>query len=171
MIYAIGIGSNLDSKHGDQYQTLKKSLELIKSKTIKVLKVSNIYITQPVGMTNVNWFLNAAIVISTPLKPENLLNILKNIEIEMGRDINVPNVSRPCDLDILLVDCDKEYRSISGKYPVIIPHERMHLRMFVLKPLMDVCPNWIHPNLKKTIKNIITELKSTEEITSYDKNL
>ena len=171
MIYAVGLGSNLDSKHGDQYQTIKKSLELIKSKTIKILKVSNIYITQPVGMTNVNWFLNAVIVISTPLKPDNLLSVLKNIEIEMGRDINVPNVSRTCDLDILLVDCDTEYRRISGKYPVIIPHERMHLRMFVLKPLMDVCPDWIHPNLKKTIRNIITELKSDEKITPYDKNL
>ena len=171
MIYVIGLGSNLDSKYGDQYQTLKKSIEFIKLKSIKVLKISNVYITQPVGMTNVNWFLNAAIIISTHLKPDKLINTLKQIEIEMGRDINLPNASRPCDLDILLLDCNREYRSISGSYPIIIPHERMHLRMFVLKPLMDICPDWIHPNLKKSIKKIITDLKSEEKIESYCKKL
>ena len=51
MIYVIGLGSNLDSKYGDQYQTLKKSIDLIKLKNIEVKRVSKLYITEPVGLS------------------------------------------------------------------------------------------------------------------------
>ena len=83
MIYAIGLGSNLNSRYGNQYQTLKKAISCIRKKNIQVLKTSRIYITQPVGMKGNNWFLNAAIIISTQLQPLNLLLSLKKIENEM----------------------------------------------------------------------------------------
>ena len=95
MIYVIGLGSNLDSKYGDQYQTLKKSIDLIKLENIEVMKVSKLYVTEPVGMTKVNWFLNAAIIISTSLKPYKLIVVLKQIEKKMGREMHRPNMSRP----------------------------------------------------------------------------
>jgi dihydroneopterin aldolase/2-amino-4-hydroxy-6-hydroxymethyldihydropteridine diphosphokinase len=171
MIYVIGLGSNLDSKYGDQYQTLKKSIDLIKLENIEVMKASKIYVTEPVGMTKVNWFLNAAIIISTSLKPNKLIIILKEIEKKMGREMHKPNTSRPCDLDILLSDKNKEIRILSGKYPITIPHKKLHQRMFVLRPLMDICPELIHPVFGKTIKNIISNLNSNEKIDLYNKKL
>ena len=80
MIYAIGLGSNLNSRYGTQYQTLKKTINFIKKKNIQVLKTSRVYITQPVGMKGNNWFLNAAILVLTQLNPDNLLLGLKRIE-------------------------------------------------------------------------------------------
>ena len=135
------------------------------------MKVSKLYVTEPVGMTKVNWFLNAAIIISTSLKPNKLIIVLKEIEKKMGREMHKPNTSRPCDLDILLSDKNKEIRILSGKYPITIPHKKLHQRMFVLRPLMDICPELIHPVFGKTIKNIISNLNSNEKIDLYNKKL
>ena len=171
MIYAIGLGSNLNSRYGNQYQTLKKAINCIRKKNIQVLKTSRIYITQPVGMKGNNWFLNAAIIISTQLQPLNLLLSLKKIENEMGRNAYKPNTSRPCDLDILLTNQNTIFNNKENKYHITIPHKKMHERMFVLRPLMDICPQWKHPILETSIQKIISTSKSREKVRIYRNNL
>ena len=171
MIYAIGLGSNLNSRYGNQYQTLKKSIICIKRNNIQVLKTSKIYITQPVGMKGNNWFLNAAIIISTQLKRYNLLRSFKKIENEMGRNAYKPNTSRPCDLDILMTNQNTIFDNQENKYNISIPHKKLHERMFVLRPLMDICPHWNHPLLNISIKKIISTSESIEKIRVYRNNL
>ena len=167
MIYAIGLGSNLNSRYGTQYQTLKKTINFIKKKNIQVLKTSRVYITQPVGMKGNNWFLNAAILVLTQLNPDNLLLGLKRIENEMGRNVDRPNTARPCDLDILLTNQNTILNNKQNKYNITIPHKELHKRMFVLKPLMDICPQWNHPILDLNIKKIISSSESSEKIRIY----
>ncbi|MGY9025185.1 MAG: 2-amino-4-hydroxy-6-hydroxymethyldihydropteridine diphosphokinase [Candidatus Pelagibacterales bacterium] len=171
MIYALGLGSNLPSRYGSQYLTLKKSIQRIRENNITVLRISKLYITQPMGMKGNNWFLNGAIIISTQLKPFNLLMTLKKIEREMGRTVYKINTARPCDLDILLTNKNTIFNNTHGTHTIIIPHQRMHERAFVLRPLMDICPNWNHPIFNKSIKSINLSQELAQKITVYRNNL
>ncbi len=131
VICYLSLGSNL----GDRRNNLKSAIQRIGllQKT-KVLKQSKFIYTNPIGgPINQPKFLNAALKISTALSPENLLKSLKIIEKYLGRKKNIRNGPRKIDLDILLYS-DKVIR----KKDLIIPHPRMFMREFVIKPLSEV---------------------------------
>lgn len=145
----IGVGSNL----GDREENIKSAIKLIDNHPlIKIIKISPIYETEPVGFKEQNWFLNLAVELETSLLPQELLVVLKQVESKLGKKIKRKWGPRTIDLDILL------YNNCILDLPDLqIPHKLMHKRAFVLTPLAQIAPNVKHPVLNKTIKELIKD--------------
>lgn len=146
----LGLGSNV----GDRHKNLQKSIEIL-SQNIKITKLSNIYETKPVGVENQPDFLNMALMGETDLDCLTLFNFVKETEKKVGRVQRYRWGPREIDIDILFYD-DLIFESENLK----IPHPRLHQRDFVLKPLMDLNPDFVHPVFKKTIKELYEKLLS-----------
>ncbi|OIO36965.1 MAG: 2-amino-4-hydroxy-6-hydroxymethyldihydropteridine diphosphokinase [Candidatus Omnitrophica bacterium CG1_02_46_14] len=155
-IVYLGIGSNL----GDRTAHIEKALGFLKGhEEIKVLAVSALIETDPEGGLPQGKFLNGAIKIDTDLMPLDLLSQLKIIERRLGRvKSEVLNAPRPMDLDILFYD---DVVIMSGK-TLRIPHPRVAERIFVLKPLLEIAPDLVHPRLNRTIKELLALLQSQD---------
>jgi len=104
-------------------------------------------------------YINGMLRVATGLPPAVLLEALQGIEQAMGRVRSVPNAPRTLDLDV--IDMDGIIRA--GKDP-ILPHPRAHLRAFVLLPLRDVAPDWVHPVQRQTVHRLIEELGSQDVV-------
>ncbi|MEW5747098.1 MAG: 2-amino-4-hydroxy-6-hydroxymethyldihydropteridine diphosphokinase [Nitrospirota bacterium] len=149
----IGIGSNL----GDRRANCLRAVALLKERGIAVTKVSSLYETKPWGMAEQPDFINMAVEAETALGPEELLELLKDVERAMGREPSITWGPRLIDLDILLYDdipIDKER--------LHIPHPLMQQRRFVLEPLAEIAPDRVHPVLKRTIRQLKEELDNAE---------
>lgn len=110
--------------------------------------------TEPWGVKDQPRFINMAIEVETELDPPKLLEILKTIEGEIGRRESYKWGPRVIDLDILL------YNDFVINTPELhIPHPHMHEREFVLRPLAEIAPDKIHPVLKKSVKELLSEIK------------
>lgn len=145
----IGLGSNI----GNKTQNLKSAIEKLKENQIEILNISSFYKTKPYGYTDQPEFLNAVVKIQTNLSPKELLKTLMKIERKLGRKRTIRWGPRTIDLDILFYD-----DLIINEKDLIIPHPDLHNREFVLKPLNEIEPEFIHPVLKKKIKQIYSEL-------------
>lgn len=150
MIVHIGIGSNL----GERQNNCLKALEIMKEKGIMIKKTSSYYETEPWGIEAQPRFINSAIEAETSSSPEELLDILKDIEENMGRIKTVKWGPRIIDLDILFYG-DKVIKTEQLQ----IPHPLLHERDFVLVPLDEISPYKIHPVLGKTVRQLKEELK------------
>ncbi|MCX5716228.1 MAG: 2-amino-4-hydroxy-6-hydroxymethyldihydropteridine diphosphokinase [Candidatus Omnitrophica bacterium] len=151
----IAFGSNL----GDRNKNIEKAIEYLKELTgVTVQKVSSVYETDPVGGPVQGKFLNGALEIETALLPDELLDRLKGIESRLGRTPQEENSPRPIDLDIIFYGDVV----ISGGR-IKIPHPRMHEREFVLKGLIEIAPDFMHPRLNKTVRQLYDELKGINE--------
>ena len=144
----IGIGSNI----GLAAENCKKAIALIK-KSITVTAQSSLYESEPVGKADQAWFVNAAIQVQTTLAPEELLQLLLNIEQEFGRTRKEKWGPRIIDLDIL----DYEGLIMDSKV-LILPHPEMTQRRFVLEPLSQIAGETVHPLKQKTILELLKEL-------------
>ena len=167
MIY-INIGSNLNSSRGGRLYNLKKSIELIKDKKINILKVSNIYETPSYPNEKNPKFLNICLALRSNKKPEVLIKIFKAIEKKLQRNRGLRNQPRTCDIDII-----DYYGKIINLKELILPHPRAHLRNFVLFPLKEISPDWIHPALNKKVEILIKKLnfKLRNEITRLNESV
>ncbi|MBI4681751.1 MAG: 2-amino-4-hydroxy-6-hydroxymethyldihydropteridine diphosphokinase [Nitrospirae bacterium] len=145
----IGIGSNLGSREDNCTAAIKHLID----SGIKVLKLSSRIETEPWGLRDQPNFINMAIMIQTGLTPEDLLKLLKKIEIELGRAPGLRWGPRIIDLDILLYD-DLVFETPDLK----IPHPGTSDRYFVLRPLAEIAPDTIHPVLKKSIRALLDSL-------------
>ena len=161
MIY-INIGSNLNSAGGDRFYNLKKSIELIKFKKIKIDKISNVYETPSYPNEKNPKFLNVCLAIESKEKPEILIKIFKAIEKKLQRSRGLKNQPRTCDIDI--IDYCGRVINLAN---ITSPHPRAHLRNFVLFPLKEISPKWVHPIFNKKIDFLIKKLnlKLRNEIT------
>jgi len=165
MIYIIGIGSNLPSKHGSSINSLKFAVKKLNQNNIRVIKKSFLYSSPPKNFSSAaNTFFNGAIMVDSTLKPESLLFVLKSIEKNLGRNIYKKNSSRTCDLDILLVKSGGLSATRENNSKCILPHPRIHEREFVLKPMMDICPNWIHTERNQSIYDIYKSRYTGEKL-------
>ena len=159
MIY-IGIGSNLNGKNNETpLQNCKKALKEIK-KEVSISKVSSWYKSEPIPVSNQPWFVNAVIEISTNKSSLDLLKFILNIEENFGRIRVQKNEARIIDLDII----DYKKKIIYKKNELITPHPRMHERSFVLLPLSELNPKWVHPIKKKGIQELINNIKDRQKI-------
>ena len=130
MIAYLGIGTNI----GDRLQNLIDAVEALNLLPMtKVVEVSNVYETEPVGYDNQNDFLNIVVSVSTELTAHNLLGAALGIEAGMGRVRTIKNGPRVIDIDLLLYGNEK-YNTPT----LVLPHPRMLERNFVLKPLLDL---------------------------------
>ena len=149
----LGIGSNL----GNKLRNIENAKFYLIQNNIKIIQSSSYYesLSWP-NPTNPK-FLNIVLEISTYLDPFNLLKKYKIIEKKLGRKKGLKNSPRECDIDIL----DFDNRKINGQ--IILPHPRIQNRLFVLKPLGEVSPNWVHPVLCKKPSELIMEGVWTEQ--------
>lgn len=113
---------------------------------------SHIYETPPWGYTEQDAFLNQVLQVETYLEPEPLLKHLKRLEVALGRVPSFENGPRLIDIDILFYD-----DLVLDTPELVIPHPRLHERAFVLVPLNDIAPDLIHPQFKKTVRELLTE--------------
>lgn len=147
----ISIGTNIGNKCGN----LIKAVALLAERVGDVLALSAFYETEPWGFESENSFLNAALLLETPLFPLDLLKVTQQVEIEMGRvhKSNGQYHDRIIDIDLLLYD-DLVMQTVE----LTLPHPLMHKRMFVIEPLVEIAPDVIHPVLKKTMWQLCEEL-------------
>ena len=145
----LGLGSNM----GDRYYNLEWALHSLSQK-MGMGQVSSIYDTAPVGNTAQPRFLNLVCEATTSLTPIELLAFIKEIEMDMGRQPGPPNSPRPIDIDILFYD-----NQIINTPELIIPHPRLTERAFVLVPLAEIAPDFVHPVTRKNYKANAEDLK------------
>jgi len=115
-----------------------------------VMNISSCYETEPVGYLDQPWFLNQALELETPLSPSGLLLLCQEIESSCGRVRTFPNAPRTLDMDILLYG-----DTVVNEKDLVIPHPRMAERRFVLAPLAEIAPEFVHPVLKKSIRSLL----------------
>jgi 2-amino-4-hydroxy-6-hydroxymethyldihydropteridine diphosphokinase len=149
-IVYIGIGSNL----GNRRQNCLTAIKLLQGSGLRVKKQSSMHKTKPWGMVDQPEFINMAVELETELQPIELLCLLKNIEVEMGREKTVKWGPRLIDLDILLYD-----NETINEEGLKIPHPLMHERLFVLGPLSEIAGGVIHPVFQKKIKELLQIIK------------
>ena len=162
MKYYLSLGSNL----GDRRENLIKAIHLLMNKGIKITKISSIYLTQPVEFLDQNWFYNLVVEAEAKFQPFELLNLIKEIEKEMGRKTVIEKGPRNIDIDIILA----EERIIKSE-KLRIPHPKMHLRNFVLAPLNEIAPDVIHPELNKNIKTLFAQSQDNSVVKKLNDNL
>jgi len=152
----IGIGSNA----GDKVLNCETAIsEILKIDQHKLLGRSSFFNTRPIGYTAQGWFVNSVIKIETDLEPIDLYRMLKTIEIRLGRKETFRGGPRVIDLDLLLFD-DRRIETEELQ----VPHPRFHERQFVLIPLAEIDQNLIHPVLKKTVGELLEEIKEDQGV-------
>ena len=164
----LNIGSNLDSKKGNRLFNLKKTLKLIILENIKIISTSSIYETPSYPNKKNPKFLNIGIKVECDDSPECLIKKFNKIEKKLQRIRGVKNQPRTCDID--LIDYDGK---ILNSKRLTIPHPKAHLRNFVLFPIKEISPKWIHPILNKKIDLLIKKLsyKLRNEITKIKEHV
>ena len=146
----IAAGSNL----GDKEETLKEAIYKIdKRKDCVVTKVSNFYTTDPVGYEDQDQFVNCVFEINTLQTPSELMDTLLEVEKDFKRERIIIWGPRTLDLDIIFYN-----DIISYDEHILIPHPRAHERQFVMKPMCDINPYYVHPIYRKRVMDISSEL-------------
>lgn len=142
----IGIGSNLHNREGN----CERALILLDENGIKVKKRSSMIETEPCGIKDQPKFVNMAVEAESDHTPEELLEIIKKIEKDIGREPTLRWGPRSIDLDILFYD-----DLILNTRELEIPHPHIAERGFVLRPLKEIAPEKIHPIYKKSISELL----------------
>ena len=158
----IALGTNLplaNQKKGADL--LKDALGVMAQRGLEIVKVSRFYKSEPVPISDQDWFVNAVAQVHTSLEPARVLEILHEIEIVFGRVRNLRNAARTLDLDLLVYH--DRVRPETGP-PPHVPHPRMHNRAFVLRPLAELAPNWCHPVTGASLSALISALPANQRL-------
>jgi len=151
---AIALGSNLESRFGDREANLREAVRRIGALG-EVRAVSSFYDTEPVGYLEQPRFLNGALLLETDLDPRTLMRELLAVERAMGRERlgAIAKGPRVIDLDLLLFG-----DWVLWAEELILPHPRMEERRFVLEPLAEIAPEWVHPVLGVMVRELLERL-------------
>jgi 2-amino-4-hydroxy-6-hydroxymethyldihydropteridine diphosphokinase len=152
----ISFGSNL----GDKKENCKEAIRRILAvKGITILRESSFYRTEPVGKTDQDWFVNGLISVETEIPPEELMDRLLSIERTMGRVRDVKWGPRIIDLD--LISCGD---TVMKTEKLTLPHPEIQNRAFVLVPIRQIEPKWVHPVTGKTAGEMLNELSEGQGV-------
>jgi 2-amino-4-hydroxy-6-hydroxymethyldihydropteridine diphosphokinase len=149
------LGSNI----GDRLVNIDMACELIRKEINISIETSRIYETAAWGKIDQSSFLNQAICIQTDIEPLTLLRILKKIEKAVGRIDTEKWGPRVIDIDILFYG-----QKVIQDPELQIPHPYLPVRRFVLLPMIDIAPHFMHPVLKKTITELLATCPDTSEV-------
>jgi 2-amino-4-hydroxy-6-hydroxymethyldihydropteridine diphosphokinase len=150
-IVYLGLGSNV----GDSETLLQSALDGLNGPDLKLLRVSSLYETEPVGLREQRWFLNLAAEFETKLFPKQLLHRIQKIEQDLGRRRTlVRNAPRTIDIDILLYG-----NFVITTDELEIPHPRYRERRFTLAPLAELNPELRDPVTRKTVAEMLAGLR------------
>ena len=153
----LGLGSNLSSNFGNRFENIDLAISYFQSYKIQLLKKSSFYETLSYPDIKNPKFINVVIEVLTHLPPEEFASVLISIEETLERKRNQKNEPRTCDIDI--IDYNGKVMNFIYKRLIFkVPHEKLIYRNFVLFPLQEIVPNWIHPITKEKISNLIGKL-------------
>lgn len=146
----VSVGSNL----GNRLENLRKArTALLNTAGVSFVRTSAAYETEAVpAEAKAPKFLNSVWEVRTELSPQDFLKELHKIEDSLGRERPFPNAPRTIDLDIAAWE-----KEIINESDLEVPHPKMHERFFVVKPLSDLAPQWMHPILKKSSRQLMEE--------------
>lgn len=149
----LSLGSNLGNR-----ECYIKEAEILIGKNIgRIVKSSHLYETEPWGTTYKDLFLNKAMIVKTNLSPYPILQQLIAIEKKLGRQYSHVRYSpRTIDIDILFVD-----QILINDKRLTIPHPLIAYRNFVLEPLFEICSDFVHPFINKTILQLLKDCPDT----------
>ncbi|MFA7074110.1 MAG: 2-amino-4-hydroxy-6-hydroxymethyldihydropteridine diphosphokinase [Endomicrobiaceae bacterium] len=152
----LSFGSNI----GDRRQNILKAVAALEENNIRKIKLSSFYETSPVGPKQ-RHFYNCAGMFKTDLTPEKLLDFIKKTEQKLGRTKTFRWGPRVIDVDILFYG-----KEVVKSKILSIPHSEIINRLFVLLPMNEISPGFVHPVLKKTIRKILKESCKTIDTVS-----
>ena len=152
------LGSNI----GDRLGNLDQSIKIITERIGNVLEKSSVYESTPWGVENQRNFLNQVIFVKSNFDPHTILDLVLQIEKDMGRIRIEKWGERIIDIDILFID-----DLIIESENLCIPHEFIAKRKFVLQPMCEIAPAFIHPKLNKTISQLLEECIDDEKVNVY----
>ena len=157
----LGLGSNLSSNFGNRFENIDLAISYFQSHKIQLLKKSSFYETLSYPDIKNPKFINVVIKVLTHLPPEEFASILISIEETLERKRNQKNEPRTCDIDI--IDYNGKVMNFIYKRLIFkVPHEKLIYRNFVLFPLQEIAPNWIHPITNEKISNLIAKLPEVD---------
>ncbi len=147
----VALGSNL----GERLDYLNSALELLQEvPEIHITEISRVYETEPVGYTEQGQFLNAVARLETTLGPQDVLNVFLRVEKELDRKRDIRWGPRTIDLDLLFYD-----QQVISSADLELPHPRLTERMFVMAPLNEISPMWVHPQYNLRVFELMDQLK------------
>jgi 2-amino-4-hydroxy-6-hydroxymethyldihydropteridine diphosphokinase len=149
----IGLGSNVE----DKKINIDKAMDLLKEK-VKIIQESSLYETEPKGIDGEEWFFNSVVKAETDMTPKELLKCLLSIEKKLGREKNKKG-PRIIDLDILFYG-----NQMIEEKDLTIPHPDIAEKGFVLVPLVEIAPDFIHPKLNKKLEELEEELDEDKQV-------
>jgi 2-amino-4-hydroxy-6-hydroxymethyldihydropteridine diphosphokinase len=151
----IGLGGNLPSETlGPPLAVMAAALQALPAAGIVIRRHSRWYRSAPVPASDQPTYINGVLEVETRMDAAALLKALHGVEADFGRARGAPNAARVLDLDLLAFG-----RSVvRGEAGLFVPHPRMHLRAFVLKPLAELAPAWRHPLLGLTTTQLVAAL-------------
>ena len=164
----LNIGSNLVSKFGNRFENISTAINFLINSKVKISKISDFYETPSYPNKQLPYFLNVGVTASYEHDGTTLIKEISLIEKKIGRTRSKKNDPRVCDIDII------DFNGlIIEKDNLKIPHDKCHLRNFVLYPILQIDSEWVHPIIKKNVKFLINNLdqKSRIEITRLNKNV
>jgi 2-amino-4-hydroxy-6-hydroxymethyldihydropteridine diphosphokinase len=142
----LGFGSNM----GDRETNIRRAVDRLESPELRLVRLSSLYETEPIGFAPQRWFLNCAGEFESDLFPRQLLHRLQRVELSLGRRREITNGPRTIDVDILL------YGDVTVKTDELqIPHPRFRERRFVLAPLAELNPSLRDPVTGRTVTELL----------------
>ena len=160
VIAFIGIGANMGNPAAACREALVKLAEI---PGVRLLRASSLYRTEPVGPKEQAWFINAVAEIRSDLSPSKLFSALKETERRMSRSAGTKWGPRVIDLDILLYG-----QEVVQEGGLVIPHQELHRRRFVLVPLWELAPYAIHPAFGISVRGLLDRLTDPARVELYD---
>ncbi|MFD2522425.1 2-amino-4-hydroxy-6-hydroxymethyldihydropteridine diphosphokinase [Emticicia soli] len=151
----LGLGSNL----GNRQENLALARQLITEQIGDIVAQSSIYETAAWGLTDQNDFLNQVICINTEYEPSEVLKKVLAVELSMGRVREIKWGARLIDIDILYYN-----DAVITLDNLIVPHPFIQERRFVLAPLAEIAPDFVHPQLKQTNAALLAHCADTSEV-------
>lgn len=152
------IGGNV----GERKKNLDKAIQLLEEQAGKIVKTSSVYETAAWGKTDQAAFLNQALEIDTDMNAKQLMQTILKIEKTIGRERKEKYGPRIMDIDIIFFNSDRYNNDF-----LRIPHPEMQNRRFVLLPLAEIAPSYIHPELKKTVIELLSTCPDELAVNKY----